>query len=105
MSSAALLACAIAIAATSHATGGHALHAHDKKRRPRTNPSPIKCRDGTTVVPYVPPSREEQIKRLKDQAFDVLVVGGGCVGSGVALDAAQRGLRTAMIEAEDFGAG
>lgn len=34
------------------------------------------------MIPYLPPSREQQIKRLKEEIFDVLVIGGGCVGSG-----------------------
>eukprot|EP00611_Tribonema_gayanum_P009894 TRINITY_DN19778_c0_g1_i1.p1 TRINITY_DN19778_c0_g1~~TRINITY_DN19778_c0_g1_i1.p1 ORF type:complete len:456 (+),score=128.47 TRINITY_DN19778_c0_g1_i1:95-1462(+) len=68
-------------------------------------PAQIHCRDGTVVTPYLPPSREAQLSRLKSEHFDVLVIGGGCVGSGVALDAAMRGMNTAMIEANDFGAG
>ncbi|MBA3398392.1 MAG: FAD-dependent oxidoreductase, partial [Acidimicrobiia bacterium] len=36
---------------------------------------------------------------------DVLVVGGGITGCGVALDAATRGLRTALVERDDFAAG
>lgn len=39
-------------------------------------------RDGTEVKPYVAPTREGQIKALKEEVFDVLVIGGGCVGSG-----------------------
>ncbi|CAN0134977.1 unnamed protein product, partial [Hapterophycus canaliculatus] len=39
-------------------------------------------RDGTEVKPYVAPTRQEQIKALKEELFDVLVIGGGCVGSG-----------------------
>ena len=35
----------------------------------------------------------------------MLVVGGGITGVGVALDAASRGLRTALVEAEDFASG
>ncbi|CAM9750682.1 unnamed protein product, partial [Discosporangium mesarthrocarpum] len=61
--------------------------------------------DGTSVIPYLAPPRGQQIQRLKDEIFDVLVIGGGCVGSGVALDAAKRGFNTAMVEADDFGAG
>jgi len=50
------------------------------------------------------PSRDEQLARLKSgEEFDVLVVGGGCTGSGTALDAATRGLETALIERGDFG--
>jgi len=42
---------------------------------------------------------------LHRQAFDVLVVGGGIIGCGVARDAARRGLRVALIEQDDFGSG
>lgn len=40
-----------------------------------------------------------------DEPFDVLVVGGGITGTGIARDAAMRGLRTALVEAEDFAFG
>lgn len=43
--------------------------------------------------------------RLPDDTFDVFVVGGGIVGAGVARDSAMRGLKTALIEQQDFGAG
>ena len=49
--------------------------------------------------------REATIKRLKQGHFDILVIGGGSTGSGVALDAAARGLKVALIEMEDFGSG
>jgi glycerol-3-phosphate dehydrogenase len=49
--------------------------------------------------------REDALRRLADEAFDVLVVGGGVTGAGVALDAASRGLRTALVEKDDFAAG
>jgi glycerol-3-phosphate dehydrogenase len=42
---------------------------------------------------------------MADESFDVLVVGGGITGTGVALDAAARGLRTALIERDDFASG
>ena len=45
------------------------------------------------------------VDRLVSEHFDVLVVGGGITGAGVALDAASRGLRTALVEAEDFASG
>lgn len=54
------------------------------------------------------PSRAEQIRRLQnptikeDGAFDILVIGGGATGAGIAMDAAQRGLQTACIERGDF---
>ncbi len=57
----------------------------------------IKCEDGSSVLPWLPPTREEQKKRLKTEVFDVLVIGGGATGSGVAMDAASRGLKTAVV--------
>jgi glycerol-3-phosphate dehydrogenase len=49
--------------------------------------------------------REEAWQRLSSEQFDVVVIGGGVVGVGTALDAATRGLRVALIEARDFAAG
>jgi glycerol-3-phosphate dehydrogenase len=40
-----------------------------------------------------------------DESFDVLVIGGGITGAGCALDAATRGLRVALVEAQDFASG
>ena len=45
------------------------------------------------------------LQRLADDSFDVLVIGGGITGAGVALDAAARGLRTALVERDDFASG
>jgi glycerol-3-phosphate dehydrogenase len=49
--------------------------------------------------------RDDALRRLADEEFDVLVVGGGVTGAGVALDAASRGLRTALVEKGDFASG
>ncbi|MDX1386003.1 MAG: FAD-dependent oxidoreductase [bacterium] len=49
--------------------------------------------------------RDEQIKQLKETHFDLVVVGGGATGSGIALDAATRGLKVALVERDDFAAG
>ena len=49
--------------------------------------------------------RATALRRLADGTFDVLVVGGGITGAGVALDAASRGLRTALVERDDFASG
>lgn len=52
------------------------------------------------------PSRENQLKALRETAeFDVLVVGGGATGAGVALDSVSRGLKTALVELDDFSSG
>jgi glycerol-3-phosphate dehydrogenase len=50
-------------------------------------------------------NRDANIERLKSEQFDVLVIGGGITGVGVALDAASRGLRTALVEKDDFSSG
>ena len=66
---------------------------------------PLKCEDGTTVIPWASPSRSEQLDRLQKEDFDVLVIGGGCVGAGVMWEAATRGLKVALVERDDFAAG
>ena len=57
-----------------------------------------------------PPIRSEHVKRLKEfntpeKAVDILVIGGGATGCGVALDAATRGLSVALVEASDYASG
>ncbi|HEV2759023.1 MAG TPA: FAD-dependent oxidoreductase, partial [Acidimicrobiales bacterium] len=49
--------------------------------------------------------RATALERLASETFDVLVVGAGITGAGVALDAASRGLRTALVEEHDFAYG
>ena len=49
--------------------------------------------------------RSEALHRLGTDSFDILVVGGGITGVGTALDAASRGLRTALVERDDFASG
>jgi glycerol-3-phosphate dehydrogenase len=49
--------------------------------------------------------RGDALERLSAERFDVLVIGGGITGAGVALDAASRGLKTALVEKEDFASG
>jgi glycerol-3-phosphate dehydrogenase len=52
-----------------------------------------------------PDERRAAWQALVDQDFDVVVIGGGVTGSGVALDAATRGLRVAMVEQRDYASG
>jgi glycerol-3-phosphate dehydrogenase len=52
-----------------------------------------------------PAEREAALERMGGQEFDVVVVGAGVVGAGVALDAATRGLTVAVVEARDFASG
>ena len=49
--------------------------------------------------------RSTGLLRLASDTFDVLVIGGGITGSGVALDAVTRGLSTALVERDDFASG
>ncbi|MDF1487437.1 glycerol-3-phosphate dehydrogenase/oxidase [Tessaracoccus caeni] len=49
--------------------------------------------------------RNRSIEAMRSQEFDVLVVGGGVTGAGIALDASARGLSTAVIDAQDWAAG
>ncbi len=69
--------------------------------------SPIECEDGHIIVPWEVPDRQSQVAKLQnnDMEFDVLVIGGGATGAGCALDAATRGLKVALVERSDFGAG
>ncbi|MGX5653752.1 FAD-dependent oxidoreductase [Geodermatophilus nigrescens] len=59
----------------------------------------------TAVPPLGPSQRARAWADLADGEYDVLVVGAGVTGAGVALDAATRGLRTALVEARDFASG
>lgn len=52
-----------------------------------------------------PRQRAAAWQRLGAEQFDVVVIGGGVVGSGCALDAATRGLKVALVEARDFASG
>jgi glycerol-3-phosphate dehydrogenase len=52
-----------------------------------------------------PEQRRDALARLSNEVFDVLVLGGGVTGCGVALDAASRGLSVALLEKRDWAAG
>jgi len=49
--------------------------------------------------------REQTIEKLKAKEFDILVIGGGITGAGIARDAVLRGYSVALIEKNDFGFG
>ncbi|MDI6771368.1 MAG: FAD-dependent oxidoreductase, partial [bacterium] len=50
-------------------------------------------------------TRRENLDRASRGNWDLLVIGGGITGAGTARDAAQRGLRVALVEGEDFAGG
>ncbi|PKV91881.1 glycerol-3-phosphate dehydrogenase/oxidase [Amycolatopsis echigonensis] len=71
-----------------------------EEERVVTNP-----RSGSDPAQLGPAGREESWRRFGDETFDLVVIGGGVVGAGTALDAATRGLRVALVEARDLASG
>lgn len=59
----------------------------------------------TNSRPFSAATRAENLDRLAQETFDLLVIGGGITGVAVARDAAMRGFRAALVEKEDFGSG
>ncbi|WP_425313926.1 glycerol-3-phosphate dehydrogenase/oxidase [Sporosarcina koreensis] len=49
--------------------------------------------------------RQRILKQLPDEPYDVIIIGGGITGVGIALDAVSRGAKTLVVEMQDFGAG
>ncbi|ETI20424.1 hypothetical protein G647_08459 [Cladophialophora carrionii CBS 160.54] len=78
-------------------------------------PKPPKRDENGDIIPPKFPyikTRAEQIADLKKSSsapsteeYDLLVIGGGATGTGIALDAATRGLKVAMVERDDFSSG
>ena len=62
-------------------------------------------RPGNALTALGPSERAHAWERLGSEQFDVIVIGGGVVGAGCALDAATRGLKVALVEARDFASG
>src|SRR5580692_10554612 len=60
---------------------------------------------GVVVAALSPAARRDAIAKMTERELDVLVVGGGVVGAGSALDAVTRGLTTAIVEARDWASG
>ncbi|KAK3683689.1 FAD dependent oxidoreductase-domain-containing protein [Podospora appendiculata] len=108
----------IAPVAAVGATGGALYYMYRPRNIPGYEgpavPPPIFGADGTFRLPRFPriKSRAEQIADLKksnsesgEDEYDLLVIGAGATGAGVALDAATRGLKVAMVERDDFSSG
>lgn len=75
---------------------------------------PRRDENGVIIPPKFPyiKTRDEQIADLKkstsapsSEIYDLLVIGGGATGTGIALDAATRGLKVAIVERDDFSSG
>src|SRR6266481_8104318 len=54
---------------------------------------------------FEPTTRRRNLERLANETFDLLVIGGGITGAGVAREAALRGLAVGLVDARDFAAG
>ena len=57
------------------------------------------------VTSLSPTSRSGLLSGLRSERFDLVIIGGGITGAGVAREAARRGLRVALVEKDDFAAG
>lgn len=55
--------------------------------------------------PFSYPGRPAIIQNLKNEYYDVIIIGGGVTGAGIALDASTRGLKVALVEGKDFASG
>ncbi|MCQ6276979.1 glycerol-3-phosphate dehydrogenase/oxidase [Bacillus sp. V3B] len=55
--------------------------------------------------PFSSLKRDEVLKKMQNEEFDLLIIGGGITGAGIALDAASRGMKVALVEMQDFAAG
>ena len=119
-------------AAAAFSGGGALYYAYRPREIPGSDApaAPLRfARDGSVAPPRFPrvKMRAEQIADLRRsglsslrgsakvvasssqdeeaEPYDLLVIGGGATGSGIALDAATRGLRVALVERDDFGSG
>ncbi len=57
------------------------------------------------MLPFSAQTRTANLTRMAEDQFDVLVIGGGITGAGIALDAAARGFSVALVEKDDFASG
>lgn len=105
-------------------TGGILYYTYRPRNIPGSDPAavppPSYGAEGKLRPPRFPkiPSRAEQIAALQrsgaathaavgqdDDVYDLLIIGAGATGSGIALDAATRGLKVALVERDDFSSG
>jgi glycerol-3-phosphate dehydrogenase len=57
------------------------------------------------VFPFSAQTRSANLTRMAEERFDLLVIGGGITGAGIALDAASRGYSVALVEKDDYASG
>jgi len=77
----------------------------------RFNQPPKPIMDNNRPPPlWTPPSRKQMLEAMKangreDEELDLFIIGGGATGGGIAVDAASRGLKVALVERDDFSSG
>src|SRR5674476_1686385 len=59
----------------------------------------------TTTAALSPQDRSRALSAMQEDELDLLIVGGGVVGAGAALDAVTRGLSVGILEARDWASG
>lgn len=107
----------LTIAAATAAVGGTGLYAYANSRKHTISMPIVEAKrdsQGRIVPPTFPAlkSRKEQLDDLRrhdgsssDAEYDLLIIGGGATGTGIAVDAATRGLKVALVERDDFSSG
>ncbi len=105
------------LAAGTILTAGGALIVTNRANARRSRDKPLvelrRDASGRIIPPNFPhvKSRTEQLAELRrngasqDAEYDLLIIGGGATGTGIALDAVTRGLKVALVERDDFSAG
>ncbi|KAI8988874.1 FAD dependent oxidoreductase-domain-containing protein [Pilobolus umbonatus] len=98
------------ILSTSFIVGGSAYYYYNQPRRPPypiLRPHTVYAEQGAhQTSTWRSPSRQTELDKLKSTPeYDLLIIGGGATGSGIALDASARGLNVALVERDDFGSG
>ncbi|CEJ80117.1 Putative Glycerol-3-phosphate dehydrogenase [[Torrubiella] hemipterigena] len=100
------------LGAAAVATGGAVVLSLRKSNRPTWDQPmvPLKHNPDTgRIIPQAFPaakSRADSMAELRrEEEYDLLIVGGGATGTGIALDAVTRGLKVALVERDDFSAG
>jgi len=113
----------VAYASAATATGGALVLAYNSRNAVDTDifapRSPLRNEKGVIIPPRFPSvkTRDQQVADLRrhgvtanpspssEDIYDLLVIGGGATGTGIALDAATRGLKVALVERDDFSSG
>ncbi|KAF5551600.1 glycerol-3-phosphate dehydrogenase [Fusarium mexicanum] len=103
----------LAAAATTTVTLGGAYYASRNKTHIVDKPLvPLKRDDKNRIVPptfSATKTRASQLAELRrsgeDTEYDLLIIGGGATGTGIAVDAITRGLKVALVERDDFSSG